>query len=143
MSATASPAATPTITPADTPTGTPTPTPTPLCGAMPLNGCHPAGRAILLIKNKAGTGNQLSWKWLQGSAPVAELGGPTSTMRYALCVCDAVSQVSDPKLPVRVAPGGTCRSSPCRSFVGGSGTLRFRFSDGSGQQQGLKKLMVR
>ena len=145
---TAAPSAspTPTVTPTpspNTPTGTPTATPSALCAATPRTGCHTPQRAVLFIKNKEGRGNKLSWKWLNGDAPVAELGDPTSTTRYALCGYDAAGQVSGLKLSVQVAPAGSCGGSPCWSFAGGSGTLRFRFADAAALQQGAQKLLLK
>jgi len=138
--------ATQTVTPipaGDTPTGTPTPTATPLCGATPRAGCRSPGGASLLIRNKGGSGNVLSWKWLHGDAPGAELGDPRAITRYGFCVYDAVAQVPTLKVSFEVAPGGTCGDASCWSERGGGTSSKFRFVDSAATQGGAKRLLLK
>ncbi|MBX3028294.1 beta-propeller fold lactonase family protein [bacterium] len=134
------PSATP--VPSDTPTETPTATPTPLCAAAPRGGCRAAGGASLLVKSSAGRA-KLLWRWLSGDAPVAEMGDPTATTRYALCAYDAAGLVPSLALHIALAPAGTCGSAPCWQALGGSTPTGFAFTDATGGQQGMQKLRLK
>src|SRR5262249_27510338 len=55
---------------------------------QPPSGCRAAGKSLIVIKE---TGNAakdtLVWKWIKGDATtLAELGQPTGTTSYALCL---------------------------------------------------------
>jgi len=128
------------LPPSETPTDTPTPTATPLCGSTPRSGCGAAGSSALLVRNKGGSKNSLSWKWLKGDVDSAQLGDPRAVTHYALCVYDASSQISSLKLTIEVAPGGTCGPLSCWGSRGGD---KYRFVDTSAAQDGAKKILLK
>jgi hypothetical protein len=70
-----------------------------------------AGKSVLGIKdNVLATKDALKWKWSNGAATtLAELGDPTTTDGYFLCIYDAGVRVSSTEM----APGGTCGGKPC------------------------------
>ncbi len=89
------------------------------CPAAPIAaGCRSAGKSLLLLKDKSDdTTDKLLWKWLKGAATdVTELGDPTATTGYTLCVYDAAGLA----LAADVGPG------PSWSATGSSG---FTFKD--------------
>jgi YVTN family beta-propeller protein len=148
ITATATPSASPTatetpLTPPSTPTSTPTATPAPLCGGAPRSTCVGAGRARLIIKNRGGDRNKLTWKWLKGAVSIPELGDPRDDTRYALCIYDEVGQVSSFKLGMEVQPGGACGILPCWRAIGGSNVTGYRLVDISGQNDGVKKMLLK
>lgn len=109
----AGPCAAPTLTPA--PTVTPTATPTPICAPTPRGDCRTsiaAGASSLSLRDQSGeTKDTLQWKWSRGSATApADLGDPTTTTRYDLCLYDgAANLVASAAAPA----GGICAERPC------------------------------
>lgn len=131
---TPTPIVTPTVAPATptqaaTPTQTVTPTATatatPACPSAPVAGCGtPAagGKGRLVLSNAPHARDQLRWRWRRGSiASKADLGTPTTTTDYRLCVYGAQT----PLLEATIPAGGTCGTGlrrPCwkerpRGFV--------------------------
>jgi hypothetical protein len=55
--------------------------------------CHTAPKSLLVIKDPENTDrDRIIWKWLQGQAtPFTQLGDPTSSTTYRLCVFSGVS----------------------------------------------------
>ncbi|MFN8644974.1 MAG: hypothetical protein U0802_26120, partial [Candidatus Binatia bacterium] len=140
--ATATATANDTATATGTPTTTPTATPASLCAAAPRGGCHTAGKTLLLVK-AAGARSTVLWRWLQGDAPLSELGDPTTATGYALCAYDAAALVPSLALRIEVAPGGTCGGPPCWQGLGGTTPTGFNFNDSAGSQQGMQKLKLK
>jgi hypothetical protein len=70
--------------------------------------------------------NQLLWQWKKGSATsLADLGDPTTTDTYAICLYDESSGSSLIGGAV-VPPSGTCGSKPCWKPLGTTG---FAYAD--------------
>ena len=66
------------------------------CASSPLAGCRPAGKSLLLIKNKVGDDakDRLVWKWIKGQATSQiEFADPTTTASYGLCIYDGGSSL--------------------------------------------------
>lgn len=111
------PTATATATPTPSPTPTPEPTPTPggpVCGPTPIAGCRrpvASGKAFLSIRAGASpSANQLTWKWLPGSATaLADFGSPTTSDDVELCIYDGAGLLMSATAPA----GGLCGSKPC------------------------------
>ena len=114
----AGPCVAPTVTP--TPSATPTPTATPECPATPRADCRApivAGAAALALRDRDGeTKDTLAWKWGKGAATTAgDLGNPTTTTRYDLCLYDGASTL----IASAAAPaGGLCAGRPCWRATG-------------------------
>jgi hypothetical protein len=88
-----------------------------ICDSVPQAGCRKpfiAQKASLLLKDKTPDKKDiLVWKWLKGSATVlADFGDPLNTSSYALCLYDQ-SGGTQPRLPVTIPAGGSCRGKPC------------------------------
>lgn len=71
-----------------------------LCPLMPADGCAPAGRGLLLIKDRgadgAGRGDALQWKWLKGPALApGDFGDPTTTADLSVCLYDGTGLAAD------------------------------------------------
>jgi hypothetical protein len=129
------------VPPTRTPTETPVPTPTTLCNVTPRAGCRAAGRSTLEIKVAADR-SKLAWRWLSGNAPLGEFGDPTTVTSYGLCVYAGIAGGPALAVDVGVRAAGECRSSPCWSRLGVATVRGYRFSDPSGTQHGMEKLLL-
>lgn len=77
------------------------------CPPTPDGSCTAAGKSLLVIKDRdmdgAGVGDKFTWKWLKGQpVMLSELGDPTTTTDYALCIYAGTSALA---LEIN-APGG-------------------------------------
>ncbi len=83
------------------------------CGPTPAVGCRQptvSGKAQLKLKDTDDAKDQLQWKWGSGAATtLAELGDPTTTESYYLCLYDAGVLRSSTQIPA----GGMCSGKPC------------------------------
>jgi endo-1,4-beta-D-glucanase Y len=135
----AGPCTAPTLTPA--PTTTPTVTPTPVCAATPRADCRTAlaeGAAYLSLRDQAiDAKDDLQWKWSHGGVTTpADLGDPTTTTRYDLCLYDGTGSL----ITSAAAPaGGTCGTRPCWTAKSSG----FRYTRKDGAPNGLSDLDVR
>ncbi|MGH7786482.1 MAG: hypothetical protein ACRERC_06415, partial [Candidatus Binatia bacterium] len=105
---TETPVDTATVTPLDTPTATAPPSATPtstetpigstgsLCAPTPLSGCRAPSKSLMILKNNpADAKDLLIWKWLRGAATEPnDLGSPTTTTVYRLCVYTGAGSLS-------------------------------------------------
>src|SRR5262249_9132127 len=131
---------TPTSTGTITPTSTPTSTPAGQCAATPRTGCHSAtpGKGSYSLSKKMGdpTKSKFTWRWNKGdNVTQGELGTPTSTTAYRLCVYDGTGLLLR-NLPV--APGGTCGTKPCWKAT----RTGFSYSNRTGTSHGFTVLNV-
>jgi hypothetical protein len=128
-------------------TTTPTPAPTPglaVCGMTPVAGCRQpivSGKAQLQLRDKSpDTKDRLQWKWMKGAVTTtAELGDPTTTTSYRLCIYDGnESLISTADIPA----GGSCNAAnprPCwRAFGRG-----FRYVDRDYTPDGIQQLVLK
>lgn len=91
-----------------------------------VSGCRVAKKSVLSLKNAATSKDRLMWKWLKGTAiSIPDLGAPTSTTNYTLCVYagNAVASVA--------LPAGLSWQSV--------GMTEFKFRDPSGASRALLK----
>jgi hypothetical protein len=74
--------------------------------------CRTAAKASLIVKdNDPDSKDAVSFKWLNGDLlDSSELGDPTTTTEYTLCIFDGVGKL---QLSAGVAPGGLCDGKPC------------------------------
>ena len=120
-----------------TPTGTPTATPgSAQCAATPVPGCRTALKSILLVKDNATNDakDKLIWKWLKGQATTGvELGDPTATANYRLCIYTAASEglVFEAAIP------------PSALLWKPIGSKGYKYKDGSGAQNGITKIVLK
>lgn len=140
-SATASPSASATGSATDPPT--PTATPTPLCGATPRSGCGTpamAGRSGFQVRNSnRDSRDKLQWRWSRGDALPAQLGNPTGTTEYALCVYDRSGGVAALAHAALVPGGGQCAGVPCWRGAGSG----FRYKDRSASADGVQLVLLK
>ncbi len=62
---------------------------TSLCPPAPLAGCRAADASTLTLRDSdVASKRRLDWAWKKGATTLAELGAPTSTTEYAVCVYD-------------------------------------------------------
>jgi hypothetical protein len=89
--------------------------------AVPATGCRAAEKSSLLIENNTDdTKDKLTWKWLKGAGTtLSQLGDPTSTTKYALCLYAGSASAS-----VTMPAGSGWRSA--------AGAQGFTFKDSSG-----------
>lgn len=94
------------------------------------------GKALLLIRDSSDDAkDQVLFKWLKGTASVADFGMPTSTTAYTLCISDADEVLASATVPA----GGTCGSKPCWKFVGPTATPNgVKYTDPATAAQGVK-----
>lgn len=99
----------------------------------PSNNCVSASKALLKIKNAPNDGSDsVKFTWKGGPALQADLGDPTQTTRYELCIYDG-SSIDPLQLAMGVPPGAGWTASP----------TGFKFKDASGQNQGVRIIKVK
>lgn len=134
----ADPCVAPTLAPAATPT--PTATITPACAATPRPDCRTpiagGGAAFTLRDRGPDTKDTAQWKWAKGAATtVGNLGDPTSTTKYDLCIYDGAAVGGG----AAIAAGGTCAGRPCWTATG----TGFRYRDKSALSHGVTAIDLR
>jgi hypothetical protein len=100
------------------------------CAVNPMTGCRTAIKSSLLIKdNGSDPRDQIIFKWLKGQAVTqGELGDPTTSATYRLCVYDADGLVRTTSAPA----AGLCDGDFCWEATGPSASptgLRYRDTD--------------
>ncbi len=95
-----------------------------------------AGKSSLLVNDRSpDTKDQLRWRWADGAATtLAELGDPTTSDHYDLCLYDANGLRASMVIPA----GGTCGGKPCWKAT----AKRFRYQNPSGSPRGITKLQL-
>jgi hypothetical protein len=131
--ATASPTATPSPTSTNagpvTPSVTPTPSSVPdLCPLSTSSGCRTAAKSVLLMKDSTDNGkDKLLWKWIKGQSTTdVELGDPSISRTYSLCVYDAAGRRISAEVP------------PSASKWQG-----LKYKDGTGSPDGIQKIVLK
>src|SRR5262249_38752556 len=96
--------------------------------------CKAAGKAGLLLKNNMDdTKDKLVWKWLKGDATsLADLGTPTGTTAYALCIYSGTSAAAIAEADI-----------PAGSLWSAAGTKGFKYKDSAGTNDGVTKALVK
>jgi hypothetical protein len=96
-------------------------------------GCVPpiARGAALKIRRLANGTAKLAWKWKGAGVTPADLGIPTSSTGYALCLFDEQGGTPARALEALVPPG-VCAGKPCWKTVTGGFTYRNRDRTPSG-----------
>ena len=97
------------------------------CAAAPASSCKMAGRARLLVRDA--DSDRMVWKWSGTSTLFGELGSPTSTTSYALCVYGG-----NTRLAMLSAPAGSKWSQRSRGY---------RYADPTRMPSGIDLLDLR
>ncbi len=105
-------------------------------GTSPIATCKSAaaGNALLTIDNRTpDTRDRLAWTWRKGAGTTfAELGNPTTTTSYALCLYDDVGGVAQRRLRKIIPPG-----SHWKPYTRG-----FRFRDSTLETGGIQSITM-
>lgn len=102
----------------------------------PLTSCKIPGRTVLVLKdNGDDTKDRVVWKWLKGDTDPADLGVPTASTSYGICLFDRSAGVPNPIFGAQIAAGGAAWTA--------AGSSGFNFLDTAAAQQGAFKLLLR
>ncbi len=134
--------ATATPLPSDTATVTPTSTQAPVCAYLPRSGCRQSGKSAFKVKNRSASSRQLKWRWLKGDAPLAELGDPTLTTTYTLCLYDEEGLVAESVAALDIDAAGVCPAKECWRRLGGSTLRGYKYRDPESHQSGVSKIVI-
>jgi cysteine-rich repeat protein len=105
--------------------------------SAPRLGCRTAGKALLLLKSNVTTSkDKLVWKWLKGQATTfsdfGNLGTPTGTTAYTLCVYSGTSEALAVTIP---------DSSTKWHILGAN--KGYKYKDPSGAADGIQKALLK
>ncbi|MEO8604484.1 MAG: hypothetical protein ABI629_18070 [bacterium] len=107
-------------------------------GSAPVLDCRSAGKANLAIKNAGDDGGDLvAYSWRRGAATdESELGDPTTTTNYTLCVFDGSGRL---QMSASVPAGGQCGDAACwkRKAKG------YAYKDDLKPSAGIRKVRLR
>ncbi len=88
------------------------------------------------VRSDDPTRNKIAWKWSKGAlTTTAELGTPTTTTSYLLCVYDGTDA---PILTLSIPAGGTCGDKPCWKETSSG----FSYRNKDGDPNGVKGLSL-
>jgi len=106
------------------------------CDAQPRTGCITGPRAVLGVRKKGETvKDTLKWKLGNGAAlEQADLGDPTSTATYSLCIYDEDQDVASLAGRLRVSPGAGWDDQSPRGM---------RYLDKAAAADGVRKIQLR
>ena len=97
--------------------------------------CRSALKSLLLLKNSSDDEkDKLVWKWLKGAATtLEELGVPTATTAYALCIYSGTSAaaIAEADIP------------PSATLWQPSGSTGFKYKDPARTQDGIQKALLK
>ncbi|HZR81094.1 MAG TPA: hypothetical protein VFD92_08350 [Candidatus Binatia bacterium] len=107
------------------------------CDAAPATTClEPGKAAVKLMLGKTPASRSAAWSWTKGSASPTDVGDPTATTGYRLCVyADGVLVMGE-----AIPPGSACGNKPCWKKIGGGG---FSYADRTGRADGITALTVK
>jgi hypothetical protein len=122
----------------------------PCLACAPSGGCVPtpaaqcrkptgSGKARVTIKSTSSERDSLAWKWTGAATSKEDLGTPTSTSDYALCVYDRQGGAPRLLLSALAPAGGDCTGRPCWREA----STGFRYNDRALTPDGLLKLLLR
>jgi hypothetical protein len=107
------------------------------CSATPQAGCRTAQKSMLLVKTKTGdpSKSKLLWKFIKGdTTSFADLGDPTTSASYALCIYAGASQNLV----------GTLSISANATLWSPVGTTKgYKYFDSGSATDGVQKIIVK
>lgn len=114
--------------------------PSELCSGGPRL-CKVPGVTSLSIRTEADPRrDEATFNWARGAATTsAELGDPTTTTQYSICVWDRVAGTPTLVMEMAAPAGSTCRGRPCwrPSSTGG-----FRYNDPDLSPDGVRRITL-
>src|SRR5262249_30080036 len=122
----------------------PTTTTMPDCSTIPLSGCRGSGPhdapALRIVAGPSPDKDKVVWSWRRGAATkLADLGDPTATTSYRLCVYENAVQNATLVLDALAPAGGTCGTSSCWKVLRKKG---LRYLDRSGSSNGVVTVAI-
>ncbi len=114
------------------------------CGAVPALGCgqqlRPDRGSLALTDASPDAKDRLQWSWVDGSATTKpELGDPSSSTSYRLCVWDETAGVPRLVGSLGVPVGGTCAGKPCWRAT----STGFRYRDPNAANDGIRQIVLK
>lgn len=119
------------------------------CAPAALAGCRtptvPLKAKMLLLDASDALHDQLRWKFVKGEATdAADLGDPTASEDYALCMYDASNAGGALLMENRIPAGGICGTKPCWKGLGNPpGTKGYRYKSKDRTPHGILKMIVK
>jgi 6-phosphogluconolactonase (cycloisomerase 2 family) len=115
------------------------------CPATPIAGCKVSIAdgpfALRFHDDRSPAKDRMDWTWRKGTAITrAELGDPTSTTSYRLCVYENATQQPTLVLAAMAPAGGTCKQGACWKVLARKGA---RYRDHAGSSDGLVTVAIR
>jgi hypothetical protein len=106
------------------------------CSPSPQAGCLTAGKTSILIKNSSNdTADQLRWKWRRGEAVrQGDLGEPSTTAAYTLCIYDTTAGVPSVVGAVTVGPNARWQNKRPKGW---------KYRNKAGTQDGVRKARLK
>ncbi len=113
------------------------------CGPIPASGCRtptrPGATSLAIVRKGADLRHTLAWRWHKDEATtLADLGLPTTTDAYLLCVYDA-SAAPQPLLALAAPPDDDCAGVPCWNAT----KAGFLYADRERTPDGLQLVRLR
>lgn len=106
-----------------------------LCPTVPLAGCKTGATRLALARGGA-KGDKISWQLKGGTATTpSELGDPTTTDDYTLCVYDESVPFAGLVYAARVTAGGMCDGKPCWTSAASGFAYKAKDASPCGVQQ--------
>jgi hypothetical protein len=101
----------------------------------PSNSCLAANKAIFLVKNSSTNGkDKVKFLWKGGPALIQDLGDPTQTTRYELCVYDA----NGIQMAMGVPPG-----APWQTVGAPASPSGYKYKDAGATNDGIKIMKLK
>lgn len=112
------------------------------CPTAPATGCitptRPGASRLSLKDDLSGGSDRLTWTWSTGGATTLDdLGDPTTTSDYALCLYDDVSGTLRSVFEIDAGAALTCSGDPCWSATSGG----FAYGD-KGEENGAVRSLA-
>lgn len=120
--------------------GTTTTSTTLVPGSCSAAGCRRTTRfdgSKLILKDRGGKGDSLTWKFRRGeTTALADFGDPLGSTDYEFCLSDGTGAVL---MQITVPGGQTCDGGPCWKAT----SKGFKFADPDRSYGGVRKMLLR
>jgi hypothetical protein len=100
------------------------------CATQPLTDCHVSATSSLALRFREG---ELAWQWRRGTTSESELGTPTTTTDYALCLYEERDGVPTLLVAATVPSGAGWKATE----------KGFRYRSASGAPDGVRRLQLK
>ncbi|MBI5503528.1 MAG: hypothetical protein HY899_01900 [Deltaproteobacteria bacterium] len=93
-----------------------------------------------MLRNTGGARDRFVWKWKKGGATAAgDLGDPTSTADYAVCLYDKVPAGMRPVLEKHARASDVCNGLPCWSAAAAG----YKYRDSKSERGAIRNLTIK